>query len=83
MVSSHPSKVLPEAFKHMPYQGTAPESADFIFIGLDANYSLDIEASKVFPLILEYHADGTGFRGLDESSPLHAVKHQLLLADAH
>lgn len=61
MVSSHPSKVLTEAFKHKPYQGTAPELADFVFIGLAASYSPDIEASEVFPRVLEYHTDGPGF----------------------
>ena len=48
-------------YKRQPYQGAAPESADFVFIGLDANYSTDIEASEVFAEVLEYHADGPGF----------------------
>ena len=61
MVNAHPSKVLTEAFNRKPYQGAAPESADFVFIGLDANYSPDIEASKIFPRVLEYQTDGPGF----------------------
>ncbi len=61
MVNAHPSRVLNEAFKRKPYQGAAPEKAEFVFIGLDANYSADIEASEVFAEVLEYHADGPVF----------------------
>ena len=61
MVNAHPSRVLIEAFNRKPYQGAAPEAADFVFIGLDANYSPDIEASEVFAEVLEYHTHGPGF----------------------
>ena len=61
MISAHPSRVLTEAFNRKPYQGAAPEAADFVFIGLDANYSPDIEASEVFAEVLEYHTDGPVF----------------------
>jgi hypothetical protein len=61
MISAHPSRVLTEAFNRKPYQGAAPEAADFVFIGLDANYSPDIEASEVFAEVLEYHTHGPGF----------------------
>ena len=61
MVNAHPSKVLSEAFNRKPYQGAAPESSDFVFIGSDANYSPDIEVSEVFAQVLEYHDDGPQF----------------------
>jgi hypothetical protein len=61
MVSTHPSRVLNEAFNRKPYQGAAPETAEFVFIGMDANYSADIETCGIFEEVLEYHADGPGF----------------------
>jgi hypothetical protein len=38
-----------------------PESAKFLFVGLDANYSENIERSDIFPQLLEYLDDGVAF----------------------
>lgn len=35
--------------------------ATFLFVGLDANYSPDLEASPSFQSVLEYHEDGVAF----------------------
>lgn len=58
MYQSHPSTVLSELFARKPYQGVSPEEATFLFVGLDANYSSDIEQSTVFPALRAYHEDG-------------------------
>ncbi|MFZ6777117.1 hypothetical protein ACO0LD_09785 [Undibacterium sp. Ji83W] len=57
----HPSKILIELFERKPYQGVAPELSRFLFIGLDANYDVDIEKRSIFPKVLEYHEDGEKF----------------------
>ncbi|MCG8277832.1 hypothetical protein [Stenotrophomonas sp. NLF4-10] len=61
MFKPHPSPALNEHFVRKPYQGTEPEDARFLFIGLDANYASNIEQSPIFPSILRYHDDGPGF----------------------
>lgn len=61
MYQSHPSIVLSELFARKPYQGVSPEEATFLFVGLDANYSSDIEQSTVFPALRAYHEDGPAF----------------------
>lgn len=61
MYIPHPSHELREAFRHKPYQGTSPDQARFLFVGLDANYDASIEQQPVFQKILEYHNDGVAF----------------------
>lgn len=61
MYHLHPSETLRRAFAARPFQGAEPERASFIFVGLDANYSADIERSAVFPQLLEYLSDGVAF----------------------
>lgn len=62
-------------FRAKPYQGARPESAEFVFVGLDANYDALIESSPAFPRVLEYHDDGVAFWRR------HKVHHPFLLAD--
>ena len=61
MYHPHPSRILTEHFGRKPYQGASPESARFLFIGLDANYSPQVESSTIFPDLLRYHEDGPRF----------------------
>lgn len=61
MYHLHPSRKLTELFERKPYQGVPPESARFLFVGLDANYAADIEASPIFPGLIRYHEDGPAF----------------------
>lgn len=61
MFIPHPSSILTEHFRQKPYQGVDPRSARFLFMGLDANYAADVEASPIFPSLLEYHTDGPEF----------------------
>ncbi len=48
-------------FRAKPYQGARPESAEFVFVGLDANYDAQIESSPAFTHVQEYHEDGVAF----------------------
>jgi hypothetical protein len=57
----HPSQMLIELFRAKPYQGAAPANAEFIFVGLDANFDADIENSLVFERVREYLEDGVAF----------------------
>jgi hypothetical protein len=57
----HRSQKLTEMFRAKPYQGARPESAEFVFVGLDANYDAHIESSPAFPDVLKYHEDGVAF----------------------
>ncbi len=61
MYFCHPSKQLQQAFALKPYQGIAPELAQYLFVGLDANYDKNIEFQSVFVQILEYLKDGVTF----------------------
>jgi hypothetical protein len=61
MFQPHPSRRLNELFARKPYQGAEPSTARFLFVGLDANYSPDLEDSPVFESVLEYHEDGIAF----------------------
>lgn len=61
MYELHPSRILTELFIKKPYQGVHPESARFLFIGLDANYAPQIESSPIFPDLLRYHEDAPEF----------------------
>jgi len=57
----HPSRELNDLFAHKPYQGAVPHQADFLYVGLDANYDEKIETTPAFSKILEYHSDGVAF----------------------
>ncbi|MBO9828432.1 hypothetical protein J7373_09255 [Xanthomonas sp. A2111] len=57
----HPSAELCRHFRDRPYQGAAPCDAEFLFVGLDANYAADIALRPVFAQVLDYHRDGVGF----------------------
>jgi hypothetical protein len=61
MFQPHPTQLLNELFSARPYQGVDPNCAEFLFIGLDANYSAEIESSIVFPSVVAYHQDGAAF----------------------
>ena len=61
MYTAHPSESLTQAFFRRPFQGASPESAEFLFVGLDANYAADVERSPIFPSLLAYHDDGPAF----------------------
>jgi hypothetical protein len=61
MYRPHPSAELNAKFAARPYQGVEPSAATFLFVGLDANYSLDLEQSPSFRRVLEYHEDGAAF----------------------
>lgn len=57
----HPSEELRELFREKPYQGARPEDAQFIFVGLDANYAPDLARTSLFNDLREYHRDGVRF----------------------
>ena len=61
MFLPHPSKALKDLFASKPHQGIDPDKATFLFVGLDANYALDLAEKPIFDKVLEYHADGVGF----------------------
>jgi hypothetical protein len=61
MYRKHPSVKLNELFQEKPFQGVSPESANFLFIGLDANYNEQIESQQIFDKVVEYHSDGVNF----------------------
>lgn len=61
MYFPHPSEQLRLAFAARPYQGATPEGAEFLFVGLDANYAEDIANNRIFPELLDYLSDGVNF----------------------
>ncbi len=61
MYEPHPSFELSMRFRLRPYQGVEPSLATFLFVGLDANYAANLEASPSFQSVLEYHEDGVAF----------------------
>lgn len=61
MYHLHPSETLRRIFAARPFQGAEPERASFVFVGLDANYSPDIERSAIFPQLLDYLSNGVAF----------------------
>lgn len=71
--SKHRSKKLNALFKEQPYQGADPKEAHFLFVGLDANYDEHIEASSIFPQMIDYLKDGVSFW------KRHEVHHPFLL----
>jgi hypothetical protein len=75
MYRAHPSRLLTALFIQKPYQGVAPETARFLFVGLDANYAPDVESSPIFRFLERYHEDGPAFWRE------HGVHHPFLLAN--
>lgn len=73
MYQAHPSRELNSHFAQRPFQGVEPISANYLFVGLDANYDESIERSPIFPRVLEYHRDGAAFW------QRHSVHHPFLL----
>lgn len=63
MYQQHPCEKLNALFAKRPYQGASPDVARFIFVGLDANFDLEIESSEIFPEVCSYLEDGVGFWG--------------------
>ena len=62
-------------FRAKPYQGATPANAEFVFVGLDANYDAHIESSPAFQRVIEYHDDGVAFWRR------HGAHHPFLLAE--
>jgi len=58
-MSWHTNDQLKRAYKG--YQGQKPDSAEFIFIGIDANFSSNIENNPIFNEILDYLEDGVKY----------------------
>jgi hypothetical protein len=73
MYQPHPSLELNRLFIERPFQGADPEKAKYIFVGLDANYTKDLENSSSYQEVLEYHLDGVAFW------QKHKVHHPFLL----
>jgi hypothetical protein len=69
----HPSVELNALFRERPFQGAVPEMAEFVFVGLDANYARDVAGKQVFGSLMEYHEDGVRFWRR------HGVHHPFLL----
>ena len=61
MYNIHPSNELNRLFKNKPYQGIVPNLANFLFIGLDANYAENIESKDIFKKVTDYHEDSVKF----------------------
>ncbi|MHB8883224.1 MAG: hypothetical protein ACYC69_17160 [Thermodesulfovibrionales bacterium] len=55
----HPSEKLVSMFREKPWQGCNPFTAQFLFVGLDANYAADIETS--LPEVFDYLRSGVDF----------------------
>ncbi len=78
-VSEHQNPELKKAYAERPFQGAEPESARFMFIGLDANYPENIQnfPLPIFPQLLEYLKDGVRFW----KTNVHKVHHPFLLPE--
>lgn len=61
MYQAHPSRIMTELFARRPYQGVPPETAMFLFVGLDANYATDADQSAISPALRSYYEDGPAF----------------------
>ena len=61
MYHPHPSDLLNKIFSAKPFQGADPETATFLFVGLDANYAPSIETTPIFSSIVDYLDDGVAF----------------------
>ncbi|HMO47242.1 MAG TPA: hypothetical protein PKB14_14570 [Rubrivivax sp.] len=75
MYLRHPSVELQKLFASRPFQGADPLHAVFLFVGLDANYDADIERTRFFARVREYHEDGPRFWRT------YGVHHPFLLPD--
>lgn len=75
MYMRHPSPELQRLFASRPYQGADPSRAKYVFVGLDANYDVNVDRSRFFERVREYHEDGPRFWRE------HGVHHPFLLAD--
>ena len=73
MYYQHPSQELNLLFNDKPYQGANPADAEYLFVGLDANYDKNIEDSPIFKQLIEYLKDGVKFWNE------HGVHHPFLL----
>lgn len=71
----HPSKELQRIFREKPYQGAHPAEAEFLFIGLDANFDPEIEERSMWQTMEEYLLDGVNFWRT------HGVHHPFMLPD--
>jgi len=58
---SHRNDKLHELFSHKPYQGADPATANFLFFGLDANFSPELGNQPCFSEIISYLEDGVGY----------------------
>jgi hypothetical protein len=59
--TSHTCEALNERFAARPFQGATPESARFLFIGLDANFAAEIAKNPIYGRLLEYLDNGVAF----------------------
>jgi hypothetical protein len=75
MFHPHLCKALNDIFAARPFQGVPPEEAEFLFVGLDANYSRTIDENPIFPKLLAYLRDGVTFWRK------HGVHHPFLLPE--
>jgi len=57
--TAHPSPTLQALFASQPWQGVNPMEAKYIFVGLDANFAIDVETQ--IPEIVSYLHDGPLF----------------------
>lgn len=73
MYEQHPSDELNALFRERPFQGAEPERAQFVFVGLDANYDAGLQLSPSYRDVIEYHTDGVAFW------KRHGVHHPFLL----
>jgi hypothetical protein len=55
----HPSEELKSCFQDKPWQGADPMQAKYIFVGLDANFAINVETQ--IPEINSYLQDGPQF----------------------
>jgi hypothetical protein len=74
----HPNSKLNCAFADKPYQGTTPEQAKYLFVGLDANFSRYIEHNEIYRLLLSYLNDGVTFWATQKEEGIH---HPFLLPE--
>jgi hypothetical protein len=61
MYYPHQNSTLHELFFLKPYQGSAPDTAQFIFFGLDANYAPNVGKQPYFSEIVLYLEDGVKY----------------------
>ena len=61
MYFPHKNNALRELFLLKPYQGSDPDTTQFIFFGLDANYAPDVGDQPCFSEIVAYLEDGVKY----------------------